>query len=248
MEYKKEFTKDIDINTKSTISIIDEINKRMKIVLDKQIKQTNNNKNVKYIIPKEVFNEKQIYDEIRYYVKVDSNSKVNKVEYIGKSIENKDSLKSYGNYKKILIIVESPHRNEFTFSYEPKGPAQGKTGYGIETKIDEIIKELGIISEELLVVISNPVQFQASLGTFYSNGLDKRIRDNLWTKLYDENDYLNRIKDIDAKYIINATTSRRTDRINRVIEKYKNIGSNNPIIEVANHPSCWVGKEIGWRK
>lgn len=243
------FMKDVTITPKNGIGNINEINERMKLLIGKEIKINAN----QYTIPKEVFIEKQIYDEIRYSLKVDSNGKIKELKYIGESIKDEILLKSYNSYKKILIIVESPHRDEFTFNYEPIGPAQGETGYGIESKIDEIIDKFRITSGNYIVIISNPVQYQSSLGSFYSSGLCAKIRDNLWSKLYKKVDYLNRLNNLGGEYIINATTKGRRIRIDKVLKEYKkNHEKKNdenkiiPIIKTSNHPSNWKKNGIKW--
>ena len=241
--YKVKIMDDIDIIIKNGISNFNEINRRMKLILGKEIMD---NKDGKYTIPKEVFIGKQIYDEVRYYLKVNSDGQIEESEYIGEVIKNETLLKKYKCYEKILIIVESPHRDEFTFNYEPIGPAQGETGYGIENKMGEIIEKMDITSRKCIVIISNPVQFQTSLGSFYLSGLNDAIRNNLWTKLYNKDRYLEVLKGIDAKYIINATTTQRRKRIKKVLQEYSNEIQNNTIIKTSNHPSQWRKKGIHW--
>lgn len=233
---------------------IEDINLKMKSIIGKDIKIKPGGM---YSIPKELFNDdKKVSDVIRYKIEVNKGTIISKT-LIEESIDSKINIdrkykkyrkykmyRKYKKYKRIVIIIESPHKYEYSFDYKPIGPAQGKTGIMIEKNIDKILELFGIEDGKYILIISNPVQFQASLGSFYPWGLHDSIRNNLWTKLYEiyKTDFESRLKRYKPDYILNATTDGRQKRIDELIE--------NLIAEKKNskHPSCWDYGKINMYK
>lgn len=113
------------------------------------------------------------------------------------------------SYKDILIILESPHKDE----YKDKGfiaPALGKTGINLknklESKINKYIKYRSLPEGEYNLVLVNAIQYPTSLGFTTSN-----FRDRIWLDLWIVNDLRNklidRIREYDPKIIINLCTN-----------------------------------------
>lgn len=230
-----------------------EINKKMKSVIGKEIKDRNNGK---YSIPKELFRcDKKVYDEIRYKIEIENGIvRKKKIEkYISSKVDIDDDYKSY---KRIVVIIESPHKDEYDDNFNPKGPAQGKTGDMIEKNIDQILElfkgeDENVENSKYILIISNPVQFQASLGSFYDNGLHKSIRNNIWSELYKiyKDDFVKRLEEYEPNYILNATTFGRKYRINKAIRIVKS-SENSKIQKVKEsyHPAAWNDGEITMKK
>ena len=225
---------------------LEEINQRMNYIMGLDIKK---NENKEYLIPKELFaDDKRVNDVIRYIIDIKDN-KIS-IKTIEKSIKSKNDIDAeyYKNHKKIVIIIESPHRYEYTFDYKPIGPAQGKTGIMIEKNIHNILKKYEIKEGKYIVIISNPVQFQASLGTFYSGEINKSIRNRIWLQLYNiyENDFISRLKEYDPNYILNATTSDKTNKIKSTLKGDENL--KNITLESSYHPSYWTNGKIKFKE
>ncbi|WGX76922.1 hypothetical protein QJS64_07845 [Paraclostridium bifermentans] len=201
---------DLEIKLSIKNDKLKDINQKMKSIIGKEIKS---NTGGKYSIPKELFSDdKKVSDVIRYKIEVKNETKTISRILIEECIDsNVDLDKKYKGYKRIVIIVESPHKYEYSFDYKPIGPAQGKTGIMIEKNIDKILELFDITDGEYILIISNPIQFQASLGSFYAWGLHDSIRNNLWTKLYEiyKTDFELRLKIYKPDYILNATTDGR---------------------------------------
>lgn len=235
--------KDLEIKLSIEDYELDDVNLKMKSIIGKDIKIKPDGM---YSIPKELFSDdKKVSDVIRYKIEVKNETKTISRILIEECIDsNVDLDKKYKGYKRIVIIVESPHKYEYSFDYKPIGPAQGKTGIMIEKNIDKILELFGTKDEKYILIISNPVQFQASLGSFYPWGLHDSIRNNLWTKLYEiyKTDFESRLKRYKPDYILNATTDGRQKRIDELIE--------NLIAEKKNskHPSCWDYGKINMYK
>ena len=63
--------------------------------------------------------------------------------------------------KKLIIILESPHKDEYKNEAEPE-PAKGKTGENIANFLNIVLKTLP--SDEYDVILMNAIQYQCSMG------------------------------------------------------------------------------------
>ena len=139
-------------------------------------------------------------------------------KYNGVIIRNLDEYcKLYGDefrkYKKMIVILESPHIDEF----EVKGleynaienrPANGITGKRFRNNFEVIINngfssKLG--NDNYLVYIVNSIQYQCSLG-IPTNIFRDYVWLNLWKSDDIRNDFTARIEDIQPDVIINCCT------------------------------------------
>ena len=95
----------------------------------------------------------------------------------------------------LLIMLESPHRDEYRQgsrpgSMTPIGPAQGGTGIAICSYLARILgnsPDLGAVPTGIRVVIANPVPFQASVHAAHCQelaGSFARLRDAVWTSIW----------------------------------------------------------------
>lgn len=151
----------------------------------------------------------------------------------------------------ILVILESPHKDEFNGS-NPIGPAQGKTGIFFfsyfanaiaqSAKLNGIYNLLSVYD----IVLMNSDQYQCSNGaTLNGNYLNKKQRDINWKENFSINniDFINRIKAINPTIIINLCTngiSKPTLRNCVETAIFNNILQNTNIHYTSgNHPSSW---------
>ena len=99
-------------------------------------------------------------------------------------------LKPDTNKESIVIILESPHQDEYELnsSWNQPNPALGTTGTNLEKYIDcliDAVSELDskIMKEKYQIVLMNSIQYQCSLGRI--NGcLNKEIRDLIFTSIW----------------------------------------------------------------
>lgn len=136
--------------------------------------------------------------------------------------------------KTIVVVLESPHKDEYENSATPSGvgqpiaPAQGETGTRIWDLFDRVLRSCptlcGQLEEHTRVVISNPVPFQTSLVSVISippSGCDRRsnarrkreekkLRDAVWGALWEyraiQDDFQTRLESYCPDFIINACT------------------------------------------
>ncbi len=78
-----------------------------------------------------------------------------------------------------LLILESPHTDEFAKNGKPIGPANGKTGENIRKYITKIF---GSGYNEYHLILMNAVPFQCSLGVN-----TKYFREDVFKKIWSEN-------------------------------------------------------------
>lgn len=142
----------------------------------------------------------------------------------------------------IVLLLESPHKDEYQKNkFIPLAPAQGATGRAIEKFKDKnssknikylTLEELLIksnIVEKAPILLVNPVQYQASLGSF-TKKLNKNLRNNLWKSLFNElkNDFISRLNLYKPSLIINGCTNDLKDEINNCIPFKKIINVPHP--------------------
>ena len=127
-----------------------------------------------------------------------------------KRYENKDSLDiTDENIPTIVIILESPHKDEFNNQNFPNGnPALGKTGKMLQEHFKAILrKNISELPNNYRVILMNSIQFQCSLGE-----VPKKYRDYMWLSLWFgtnnlfKNDFICRLNSYNPSYIFNFCT------------------------------------------
>lgn len=195
----------------------------------------------------------KVKDEYRYYIEIQKGTIVKKEQY--------DKSKDDEGIKKIVILLESPHKSEYRSReiYDrlmPIGPAQGASkldaGGAISNYLNDVIVYINnnnnnnIKDGKYIIVISNPIQFQTSLGFIHKQPLQgniKDLRDNVWKAIWDikdiKDDFIYRIKKYNPCLIINSCTKN----LKQDVEKELNNPSYN-IIPIS-HPSYnWAKKSF----
>ncbi|HOO74201.1 MAG: hypothetical protein H7A31_04775 [Thermotogae bacterium] len=200
-------------------------------------------------------NEKRLNDVCRYFI-IDGNI----VPCDGKDfiLSKYSDVKIEGKYKSVVLILESPHKDEYTGysmqenSFCPIAPANGKTGFAIEKyknssknaeyySLRELIMNFtDIKKEKYAVILCNPVQYQTSLGSF-TGKFYRDLRDDMWKSMYPyfEKDFIKRIKSYNPELIINACTGKNKEgELKKYVseslikEKYRHI--------MTPHPFSWI--------
>lgn len=192
---------------------------------------------------KDVFTKDQrVNDKVRYVVKIKNGKCIDKTRVcISMDEINRNQNK---NGKRIVLLLESPHRSEYEINDNrimPIGPAQGKkkaeAGGGIDEYLNKVFDNMRIIDGKYYIIISNPIQFQTSLGSLHKKGLNKDLRNLIWSNLWNNKevrqDFIKRLNEYCPNYILNACTLQLTDRVNEELiqNKYK------VITYIAYHPA-----------
>lgn len=153
----------------------------------------------------------------------------------------RDSLKKLPKEsKKIFLILEGPHINEYK---SDAAPAKGKTGQNIRNYLKLVIYrnlDKFIVDTEYKVVLINAIQYQCSLGVKkspYRNEVFLRC----WNK-FGYHDFVTRLESNlnSGDIIINATTKGdKNNEIRMMVEKaVEEVNKNGSDIRV-KHPSTW---------
>ena len=157
-------------------------------------------------------------------------------------IRNKISSWQFKLSSKIILIIESPHKNEFIGSL---GPAKGPTGKNIRDHFNIVIEDLIKLKDgSYPLILMNAIQYQCSLGFD-----TKKYRDKIFRECWDKGGsdcfklrlgciYL--VNDV----VINACTAGKADKLNKKLREMAKdaineiLGDEIKCIEV-EHPSNW---------
>lgn len=207
-----------------------------------------------------IFNDNLIVNDT-YRYKVSFEEKYPKFCEIEK-IENFMAHSNYDEYpisyeseiKSIVIILESPHKDEYFEGNKQlitKGPAQGDTGIGIYKNIRMLLNELQVnynydFNKDIYrIILVNSIRYQTSLYSLHGKGLTnnhiyENLRNDIWENLWNieeiKKSLKDRIKKIDPYLIINASTQFSKEQIGDILKKegYENVVKTN-------HPCTWKG-------
>ena len=178
------------------------------------------------------------------------------------------------NYDRTMVIIlESPHKDEYLRNVgQPIAPAQGSTGSNIQRWLDHVLRSCPALFRELStvttrVVLSNPVQFQASLASVIGSGSQwGNVRDAVWEVLWNSQPnatsqgcgeqttnpsypvrdcFKDRLRTYSPDYIINACTSAEPimeDMKESVSSFLRRHFPNCKRYEVG-HPSSWMNEK-----
>lgn len=166
-------------------------------------------------------------------------------------LELKKELRKIGS---IVLLLESPHRDEYTEGnvYDinrPLAPANGESGRKIDQHLHEVlshIDDLCLIVPGRHVIISNPIPFQTSLPAVHHKSLkdDKNcrwatLRDYVWLTLWNEQriqqSFRARLNRYNPSLIINACTAGVKNRVCTFVRQ----GFPNVIFYNVGHPAFW---------
>lgn len=185
----------------------------------------------------------KVEDDIKGYI-VNVN---NGWEFVGIA----EYKKKYGNMSliKVALILESPHKAEFSNTYVPICPANGRTGNNIEKKFTQV----STIRQNLLQVLNvnqcceiyvmNPVQYQCSCAYYLTNSTNRAYTEKVFRMLFNKNngnlrlDFINRLQAYNPDYLINACTHSLKNVVKTAI-KESQLG-NCKVLQNVKHPSVW---------
>jgi hypothetical protein len=162
----------------------------------------------------------------------------------------------------IVVLLESPHRDEYTRDdsrFKPIAPAQGDTGTRFRKRLPDVIneawKQLKVthkLASTYSIILANPIQWQASLARYYSEELKKSVRNRVWKCLWNYKDgedlivqryFKDRLREYKPRLIINACTANLSSNIDsyflRSKESQDSILDNCRVVRTY-HPSSWM--------
>lgn len=154
----------------------------------------------------------------------------------------------------LVIILESPHRDEYQYDCIncPIAPAQGSTGCEIKLHFVEVISlcqdlYYNLCANETRVILCNPVQFQTSLVAVVDSPKWRSIRNKIWKALWSiqeiQSDFEERLISYSPNYIINACTSVLRKNVSDFLRHNR---FPDAMKYETNHPSSWQWRQ--WRQ
>ncbi|XTR36473.1 hypothetical protein ACQQ2T_07865 [Paraclostridium tenue] len=111
------------------------------------------------------------------------------------------------NYKKLVVVLESPHIDEFKCELGNR-PANGETGKRFRNNFDLIINNKyssSLQPDNYIIYLVNSIQYQCSLG-FKPDSFRDYVWLELWKNKDIRDDFVGRIDSIDPDIIINCCT------------------------------------------
>lgn len=225
-----------NINTKKiSKNFKDEINKENSPI--KKIRNT-------IQIPSDTFDLcRRVPDSVKFIIRNNEVLEVN-------TTLNKGEIKHYKDKKKIIIILESPHRDELV---APMYPAKGYTGRNIEKLLNTYLQLKqweNLAQEEINIIVMNRIPYQTSLGSYYTGALDGYIRSTIFLEMWKNNliktDFLNRLSECvnEKDLIINACTklfleNKERDKDKQGFDSFLKQHFPNNIHMNLSHPASW---------
>lgn len=157
-----------------------------------------------------------------------------------------------GRANQLVLLLESPHKDEYDSKHQALGPALGASGRNIFTyftsHVVPILENFGLNidkKKEYSFCIVNPVQYQASLVDIHKEGLIKGIRDKVWMALWPEckADFIKRLKSYTPDIILNGCTSEVKGELKGAIATVQGAQCFD-----VTHPSAWQSALAGFKK
>lgn len=168
---------------------------------------------------------------------------------------NEEFLILNNTSRKVVIVLESPHIDEFTNNMQAISPAQGHTGKKIDSTVYSLLGKMKnviefIQNEVIEIALVNPVPFQTSLVTIHGKKLEKKyvtLRNNVWKSIWYHANYkekfINLVNTLNSKdIIINACTYLLKKHVSKALSEAKSFEGN---IFNTYHPGArknWLSK------
>ncbi|MDE6408482.1 MAG: hypothetical protein K2K48_05805 [Anaeroplasmataceae bacterium] len=164
-------------------------------------------------------------------------------ENIDYSIKNNNYTIQNKLTNPIVIILESPHKNEYDpITRSALGPAMGKTGENFKKYFASLIVKSKIYQSIATlhcdIVLVNAIQYQCSLGMSLNNTTNAKSRDDNFNTCFDNNntnDLKDRLIAIAPIATINLCTAQFRAKIMNKCSNFSNYTDGN-------HPSSWWWK------
>lgn len=190
---------------------------------------------------------------------------ISRYSYCYAPYANKRILMPYTRGKKmdtIFIILESPSRSEYNYHFIPNKPANGQTGYLIDTYLENVLEKIfnhqySVLhkaindNQKICIRLVNSVRNQTDLySIFKSSTLTNTLKKKLWSEMFyyqKERLFLRKeIKKYKPIIIINASTSLVLNAQQGTIQECVGYELNNLKLQGLKfdeyrtyHPSMW---------
>jgi hypothetical protein len=191
---------------------------------------------------------KKVQNVYRYMIERNGEKKFELYEFCEKngyrneSFFNERDIKLENKYSSIVILLESPHKDEYDANFNPKAPAQGCTGLKIEENIAELLNRRCfsfLCESKYRLLIINPIPFQTSLYQIHKksiSGVYKTLRDKVWCAIWKNcsnliTDMKSILNSVSPKLVLNCCTADIKEHIDL---SFCNCKTYN-----IDHPSSW---------
>ncbi|MDY0278396.1 MAG: hypothetical protein RBQ97_09980 [Acholeplasma sp.] len=145
--------------------------------------------------------------------------------------------------EKIVIILESPHKDEYKVLLPDPLPAIGGTGRKLHSFFPEVFLKsgldnlIGFEKAKYEVILMNIIQYQCSLGASTKLYRD-RVFKELWKNKFVYDSFENRLKQYNPRIIMNLSTDIGKIEAKKALENINKNELGSILIE-GPHPSSW---------
>lgn len=170
-------------------------------------------------------------------------------------------LSSYNNLKDwllptLIMVLESPHKNEFDENGLPLGPARGSTGANIRSYLINHLKNVGLERGQYKLLLVEAVSYQCSNGLPIDQSEQPKKKDLLFEKIWNSGgrqSFEARIRLYRPTIIVNSCTGGASGIESRATSRLLNVLVQNSIDTIcpnipkfySSHPSSKWFKNIG---
>lgn len=188
-----------------------------------------------------------------WFGKKDRETKIRKKRgvYDADKIDADNIKNNQQKFHSIVVILESPHKSEYSFKANVPNPALGSTGTKLQTHIKNMINNVlskhnsNIKNGKYRIILMNSIRFQCSLGL---SPLKKDVRDKVFFEIWKLNDirsdFEKRLESYNPKFIFNlCTLGDIVPSLNFLVQAQinKKYWQKDVELYVGYHPSCWMG-------
>lgn len=158
-----------------------------------------------------------------------------------------------GRPNQLVLLLESPHKDEYGSDGSALGPALGESGKNIFSlfcsHVLPILENLGMLLDKRSrypFCIANPVPYQASLVDIHkADKLIEGIRNKAWMALWPECevDFMNHLQQYQPSILLNGCTRDLKAEVKLVVETLPGVQQFD-----VTHPSAWTRSLAGFRR
>jgi len=150
-----------------------------------------------------------------------------------------------------IVVLESPHRDEYSATFSPLGPLQNRESRKrFYRYIRSLCREIGGLTNGVEIVLCNPVPYQTSLARLMEDdaGIQSAVRNAVWRELFRQgftHEFESRLQAYQPSVVINACTYDLRNEVGTALKQYLRQATRKFCIFTCNrHPCIWIQRPV----
>lgn len=150
-----------------------------------------------------------------------------------------------------VVVLESPHRDEYSAAFSPLGPLQKRESRRrFYRYIRSLCREVGGLTTGVEIVLCNPVPYQASLARMMDEdaGMQSAIRNTVWRSLFRQGfrqEFESRLQAYQPDVVINACTYALRKEVGTALKQHlRQTRRKYRLFTCNRHPCIWTRKPV----